>query len=299
MTEVKKPLPKFDNAAAKAARSNMTRSVKDKKRAKKSFSITEFANSEEGKKIILYADSGMGKTSLAATMPDPVFIGPDRGIQDLTHPLGSTWPIVGNVDTWDDLRDVTQDLSLFKDKESMVFDTGTVIQHSLCTPWVIDNVPKEKGGGRAKGIADYGWAMGYEHVFNEMLLWQSDLDGLVRAGKNVNILCQVAQSEVDKAGHGRFLQAHPDLFNNKKGPVMSSFVAWASYVFYIDWADVQIDDQKRGVSSDERAVFTKPEMYYKAKSRGDVLKDYPLVQFENNADDTLWRIMFDGDSEDD
>ncbi|HDZ37978.1 MAG TPA: hypothetical protein ENH62_06800 [Marinobacter sp.] len=298
MTEVKKPLPKFDNAAAKAARSNMTRSVKDKKRIKKNFSITEFANGEEGKKIILYSDSGMGKTSLAATLPSPVFICPDRGIQELVHPLGLTWPIVKDVDTWGDLRDVTQDLSLFKDKESVVFDTGTVAQNSLCTPWVVENIPKEKGG-KARKIADYGYGGGYEHVFYEMLLWQSDLDGLVRAGKNVVILCQAAQSEIDKAGYGKYLQSHPDLFNNKKGPVMPSFVAWASYVLYIDWADIKIDDQKRAIASDERGVFTKPEMFFKAKSRGDVFEEYPLVQFENNADDTLWRIMFDGDTEDD
>ena len=297
MADSRKPLPKFNSAVAKAARSNMTRSVKDKKRTKKNFSITEFVSHEEGKKIVLYGDSGMGKTSLAATMPNPAFIGPDRGIQDLVHPLGLKWPVVNGVDTWDDLRDATQDLSLFKDNESVVFDTGTVIQNSLCAPWILDNVPKDKGV-RAKSLTDYGWADGFAHVYHEMLLWQSDLDGLVRANKNVVILCQAAQSEVNKAGYGKYLQTHPDLFNNKKGTIMPSFVAWASYVFYIDWADIQIDDQKRAISSDERGVFTKPEMFFKAKSRGDMFKEYPLVQFENSADDTLWRIMFDGDSED-
>ncbi len=289
----KKPLPKFD----KASRSNLTRSVKDTKRKKKTFSVSEYANSEKGKKIILYAETGMGKTTLAGTAPDPVFICPDRGIEDLDHPLDGKWNAINGVDTFDDLRDVTQDISLFKAHKTAVFDTGSVIQNKLCVPHVLENVKKEKGG-YAKNINDYGWGDGYAHIFNHMVYWQSDLDALVDAGVNVIVLCQLAQTKKTDATHGEHWCAYPDLLENLKGPVMSSFTAWANYIFKIDWATVEIDDSKIGVSSDDRAVFVKPEYSFKAKHRGSMFEEYPVVEFEDKSDQSLWNIMFgDGDGE--
>ena len=52
---------------------------------KKTFTVEDWVTGD-GQRIILYADTGMGKTSLALLAPNPVFIGTDEGGADFIHP---------------------------------------------------------------------------------------------------------------------------------------------------------------------------------------------------------------------
>ena len=279
-------MPKFTKPAA--TRPTAT------SRAKKNFCVSQVERGTAGKKIIIYGKTGMGKSTLVAMAPNPVFVGPDNGLEDLDHPTGGQFNVIPGVDTFQDVRDATCDLSLFKDYETIVYDTGTFIQNDMCVPHVVENIKKEKGG-RAKSITDFGWAKGYEHVYNEMQLLKADMDKLVVAGKNVIILCQLAQSVKTDSTYGEYFFDYPDLFDKKNSQVCAAFVSWASYVFKIGWAAVEIGEGKIGVSSDQRAVFVKPEFSFEAKSRGSKFKDYPIVTFDNESDDSVWRILFDGE----
>jgi len=93
--------------------------------------------------------------------------------------------------------------------------------------------------------------------------------------------------------YGDYWFAQPELYDKRNSKVCPLFVAWASYVFKIDWEAVEIED-KVGTATNTRAVFVKPEYSFEAKSRGHVFKDTPIVSFDNEADNTVWRMLFDG-----
>lgn len=285
MGDKKDKPPKFQKPAASAPKAAS-------KRTRKSFCVSKISNEGNGKKILVYARTGMGKSTLAALAPKPIYIGPDKGLDDLDHPLGLDFDVVPGVETFNDVRDATRDLSLYEDFDTVIYDELRYIQ-GTCADHCVENIAKEKGG-KAKSITDFGWAKGYEHVYNEMRLLQVDMDKLVAAGKNVLLLCQLGQTEKVDATYGDYWYAHPDLYDKKNARCVGQWVAWASYVFKIDWATVEIDG-KIGTSSDQRAIFTKPEFSFEAKSRGSKFKEYPAVAFDKEDQDDIWRILFDGD----
>lgn len=258
----------------------------------KTFSISKAQNDEAGKKILIYGRTGMGKSSLAALAPSPVFIDPDGSLFDLEHPNGGEFSIIPQIESFLDLRDALHSYDLFDGYETVALDTITKVQNGWCTDHVVEHIKKEKGG-KAKSITDYGWAKGYEHIYNQLQLLEADLDNLVRRGKNAILLAQWAQTVKTDSTHGEYWFDHADLYDKKNSRVLGLFTTWANYVFKIDWASVEIEG-KVGVASDQRAIFTKPEFSYDAKARGSKFKDYPAVTFDEPNDDSLWRIMFDG-----
>ena len=255
------------------------------------FSITQFSKSENGQKIIIYANTGMGKSTLASMAPGVVFIQPDEGLADLVNPLTGEQPdIVQGIETFEHLRMALQNHDLFADKKTIVIDTITFVER-MAEAHVIAHVKHEKGK-KVTGIEDYGWAKGYKHVYDQMKLLQGDLDALVRVNKNIILLAQLAQVDNTDTQFGQYMYAQPELYDKKNSKVVGLFVSWANFVFKLDYEQVEIDD-KIGVTSGTRALFTQPEFPFQAKSRGQLLKEYPVVTFNVENDDSIWRLLFE------
>jgi len=287
-------MPKFNGGKVKPAFQKPASAAKKTPHRAKNFCISDMkksAVSKLGKKFFIYANTGMGKSTLAAMAPGATFFCPDKGLDDLDHPFGGVFKVVDGIDTFSDLRDAVQQAGDFmKPGDTAVVDTITYVQ-GMCGDWCVENIKKEKGG-YAKSISTYGYGKGYEHVYNQLRLFQGDLDGLLEKGINVIILGQLAKTIETDTTHGEFWRSHPDLYNKGNSPCIALWVAWASYVFKIDWAMVEIDEGKIGVASNERTVFVKPEFSFEAKSRGSKFRDYPSVTFNEENDDSLWRILF-------
>lgn len=291
-----KEMPKFgggkDRGKPKFEKPVTTKGGDNKPRSSKKFCVSKISKSNAGKKILIYGKTGLGKSTIAAMAPKPVFIGPDKGLEDLDHPLGEghMFDEVPGIETFADVRDAIKQADNFiEEGGTAVLDTLTYIQ-GMCADWVVGNVKKEKGG-KAKSITDFGWAKGYEHVYNQLRLLQVDLDALLATGRNVIVLSQLAQTKKTDPTYGEYWFAHPDLYDKGNAPVVAQWVAWASYVWKIDWAKVEIDEGI-GTSSEQRAIYTKPEYSFEAKSRGSKFKEYPAVTFDEESDDSVWRILF-------
>jgi hypothetical protein len=258
---------------------------------KRSFTAVPWTGGDEGEKVILYAPSGMGKTTLAAMAPDPVFIGIDDGGRKIPNPR-TRQPVlhVPGVETFADVRAALQS-DVFDAHRTSVIDTATMLQH-WALPHMFATIPHEKGQ-RVTSIEGYGFGKGYRHLFDLMHMILSDCDRLVRQGKNVILLCQeAAVSETNTAGENYF-KSGPSLHHSDKASVRKDYIEWADHVFRIGWANASVEDKKiTPVSS--RAVYTQPDATFEAKSRGTTFTDAPVVAFERPDDDSLWRYLFPG-----
>lgn len=92
-----------------------------------------------GQRIVIYGGGGKGKTSLAATLPSPMFIflGSERPSTDV--------PNIPNVKSWEDIRAVLREPSLWTGVESIVIDSATVAE-ALAIDFTLRTVKTEKGG---------------------------------------------------------------------------------------------------------------------------------------------------------
>ena len=254
----------------------------------KKFKITDWDAADEGEKIIIYADTGMGKTTLASLAPDPVFLGLDEGGRKLRHPVtGELLRVIEGVETYQDVRDVLQQVDVFDNNETVVIDTVTILQ-DWAVPHMLTNITKEKGG-RVTNIVGYGYNKGYQHLYDLMKFILQDCDRLIHQGKNVILIAQAAPNKVSHPGGEDYLRDGPRLYAGKPS-TEALYCEWADYILRISYQNMWVEDKKvRG--NMVRAIFTQQEVYFRAKARTDPPME-PVVSFEDPQDDSIWKFIF-------
>ena len=282
------------SAKPKAAKQQQQKTVN------KTFQVAVWGGDNEGEKIIGYADSGMGKTTLASMLPKPVFTGLDDGGRKIRHPVtDEKLKYIPGFETFSDFRIAVQQSDLFDDYETLVVDTGNILE-GWALDWMLQNITGDKGT-LMKNIEQYGWGKGYRHLYDTMRLPLVDFDALIRRGKNVCILCQMNQISIANAGGEDYLCDVPKL-QPKHGATPAIWGLWC------EWADHVLKISNEGVvaaKDSEKAKVAKatstgnriihvhaPEVHYKAKSR-TIPYRVPVVSFDNPADDSIWKFLFD------
>lgn len=264
-----------------------------KKQPRKTFTTEEWGSGNEGHKILLYADSGLGKTTLASMLPSPRFIGSDDGGRKIRHPVtGEKLKHVPGVETFQDVRDAVTQPGLFENDETVVIDTATIVQ-DWAEEWVLANIKPEKGD-HVGSLQKYGWGAGYRHLYETMHLLLPDLDPLVQQGKNVVLICQLQQTSISNPGGEDFLKDVPKL-QNQYGKVCPSvwglYTEWADHVLKIEYEGITAT-KKKAASSGSRVVRIHPEIHFIAKSR-TIPATIPTIYFSEPSDDSVWRYLFD------
>lgn len=305
MTKRKAPPPPPDDVATKKAPKlpkpptsakgvNGPVGKPKEKKVIKTFHVETWSGEGEGEKILGYADSGLGKTTLATLAPTPVFIGLDDGGRKIKHPVtGEELKNIPGVNDFDDFRQAIQQVDLFDDYETVVVDTATILE-SLAHDWMLDNIMGGKNNEkRVDNIEQYGWGKGHRHLYDTMRLPLCDFDALIRRGKNVLILCQMQQAEITNATGENYLCDVPKLAlqHGKTPSIWGMWVEWCDHVFKIGYSDLKAKD-KKATSSNERIIFLDGTVNYRAKSR-TVPSEFSLITFSNKTDDSLWRFIFD------
>jgi hypothetical protein len=275
-------------------------------RPAKTFQVATWDGAGEGQKIIAYAPSGRGKTTLASMAPDPVFIGLDDGGRMVRNPItGEAINRIAGIEQFEDVRDALHQPGLFATAKTVVIDTGTVLE-LLAMDYVVRTIPHEKGNQvPIHRIEDYGYGKGYQHMFDVMRLIFQDLDALVRQGKNILILCQQCPIVVANPGGANFLENGPKLYHpgpeSKQSFTTRGFACeWADHVLRIDYLDQRVygarvdkegkEHAGKATGSTQRAIFTMPaDPSYFAKTR--TMTD-PVISFSEPKDDSLWQILF-------
>lgn len=259
---------------------------------KRSFTAVPWTGANEGKKILIYAPSGMGKTTLAAMAPDPVFVGIDDGGRLIPNPkTGQPVLHVPGIETFLDVRAALQS-DVFDGHKSIVIDTVTELQE-LALRFTYASVPGP-GGSTARNIEDYGYSKGYRYLRDTMHLLLSDLDQQIRKGCNVILLCQSATMKERTEG-ADYLKDGPDLSHNGMGSVRSDYIAWCDHIFRINWETVAVTKDRKIAPTSGRVIQTQPDASFHAKSRGTALAGVPVVSFNEPADDSIWRFLFPGE----
>lgn len=260
----------------------------------KQFTIEQWDGSKTGEKIILYAETGMGKTTLASMAPNPVFIGLDDGGRKLKHPqTGELLRHIPNINTFEDVR-AALNACLTLDCKTVVVDTGTILE-SWAEVYVLRTV-KGPRDVTCKNLEGYGYGKGYKHLYDAMRLPLLDCDRLIEAGKNVIVICQSINNKKANPAGEDYLCNEPRLYHSRAYSVLLMWCEWADHILRIDYQGTWVtkknkDDAFGKVSGDvTRIVQAKEETYYKAKSR---TLDDPVIAFSTKGDDSLWQLLFE------
>lgn len=223
---------------------------------------------EKAKKVTIYGPEGIGKSSLAAQFPNPIFIDTEGSttemdVQRLKKP--TSWEMLRQQVEW-----VKQQAGRFG---TLVIDTIDWAEMQC-----VESVCARHG---KKGIEDFGYGNGYVYTKEEFGRFLNLLSDVIEAGIHVVL---VAHAQIVKFEQPDEMGAY-DRYQLKLGKKTSSQTAplvkeWADMVLFINYKtfSVATDDKgrKHKGQGGVRTVYATHHPAWDAKNRHGLPDEFPL-----------------------
>lgn len=216
-------------------------------------SLTDIKRNTTGApRIVLYGVAGIGKTTLAACAPKPIFLQTEDGLGRIDADAFPRAAKYGDV-----LEQMSALIREPNDYQTVVLDSLDALE-----PLLWEHVCAE-GGKRT--IEDFGYGKGYVAAAGEWRRLLSGFDMLRDAGKAVLL---IAHSQVV-----RFESPEVDAYDRYQLRLDKRACAvvsdWADAVLFANYrvSAVQSGDRKRGVGDGTRVLYTTERPAFAAKNR--------------------------------
>ena len=239
-------------------------------------------------RVLLYGPGGVGKSTLAALAPNPVFLDIEGGTEDLDIPR------VGGIESFADVRACLQSTALDA-FETIVVDSATKAEE-MSILHTVQTVKHEKPEVRISSIEDYGFGKGYQHNYDTFLLLLADLDSQRRRGRNVILIAHDCISEAPNPLGDDFIRYEPRLQDpgarkkTSNASIRNRTIQWADHVLFVGF-DVIVKDGK-GHGGGTRTIYTAQMPDHIAKSR----RYAGSLPFTSPTDGEIWTHIFGGKS---
>ena len=218
-------------------------------------------------KVVIYGTEGIGKSSLAAQFPEPLFIDTEGSTDNmdvarLDKP--TSWVMLNNQ-----IAFIKANPTVCK---TLVIDTIDWAE-SLC----VDNLCAMHG---KKGIEDFGYGNGYVYAKEEMGRFLNKLQDLIELGINVVL---TAHAQIRKFELPDEMGAY-DKYELKLGKKTSSQTAplvkeWADMVLFCNYKTFLITQEgstKKKAQGSQRVMYTEHAAAWDAKNRHGLPGELPL-----------------------
>jgi len=214
-----------------------------------------------GDRIGLYGTGGIGKSTLAAWLPAPVFLDLERS----TKKIAATRSMVGD---WLELRGKVRSFGETPPNgaRSLVIDTATIAEE-LAKEHVVATRLTEKGK-RVESIEGFGFGKGWQFVYDEFTALLSDLDRVADAGLNVCLIMHDVAVVVPNPDAEDYLRWQPKLYaGDKRGraDIAGLVKNWVEHLIFIGY-DLSVSEGK-ATGGGSRTLSTLETGTHVAKSR--------------------------------
>lgn len=217
-------------------------------------------------RLFAYGPEGIGKSTLAAQLPDPIFIDVEGGTNQLPVarlPRPTSWEMLKS-----EVRSVRD--GEIPSCQTLVVDTADASE-SLC----VASVCAENG---VTGIEKMSYGKGYVFVREEWGRLLDLLSEVVEQGVNVALL---GHSRLDKFERpdesGAYDRFTPKLIDSKRASVAAATKEWADMVLFLDYKIyVEEDNGKAKAHGGRRIIHTTHHPCWDAKNRFGLPDEMPL-----------------------
>lgn len=236
-------------------------------------------------RALIYGTGGIGKSTLAAFLPAPIFL----DVEISTKRLNITRD---RADDWPTLRGKLATIAANPPKgvRSVVIDTATTAEEHA-KEFVIATRKATRSNGPdviVDSIEEYGWGKGWQFVYDEFCGLLADLDRIAAQGLNVVLIAHEIASPVPNPAGEDFIRWEPHLYSGDKkgrGSVRGLIKNWADHVLFICY-DLDVSDGK-GRGSGTRTIYTQELPTHIAKSRSKQL----MIPFDLQNPSNVWREL--------
>lgn len=237
-------------------------------------------------KIVIYGPGGVGKTELCSLIAEcdvkPLFLDLENGsgYHDVAR--------IANIETWDDLRSILHDQSVWDGFDAVVIDSLTKAEE-LAVAWTIANVKHEKGHS-VDSIESYGFGKGYTHVYETFLQLLGDLDAHHRRGRYVICVAHDCTANVPNPTGEDWIRYEPRLQApaSGKASIRSRVKEWCDHLLYVGF-DTAVSKDGKATGAGTRTIYPMELPTWLAKSRS---LDSPIPYAKGSSE--LWQQILKG-----
>lgn len=218
-------------------------------------------------KTVIYGAEGIGKTTLAAQFPSPLFIDTEGSTKQLDVarlPAPSSWEML------------LQELDFVRDKRpcaTLVIDTVDWAEQ-LC---IADLCAKN---GKS-GIEDFGYGKGWEFEKESFGKFLNKLTEVINAGINVTLTAHAALRKFEQpdemGSYDRWEMKLGSKTTNKISPLIKE---WADIVLFCNYKTVVVqtdkDGKKHKAQGNRRVMYTQHHPCWDAKNRYGLPEEIPM-----------------------
>lgn len=215
-------------------------------------------------KIVVYGPEGIGKTTFAASFPNPVFIDTE----------GSTYHMdVRRVDkptSWTELLTTAKQFAASPGIcGTLVIDTADWAEQ-LCANELCSKCQK-------KGIEDFGYGKGYVYLQEEFGKLLNALEDVINAGMNVVVTAHAKMRKFEQPDEMGAYDRWEMKLTKQVAPMVKEWadmVLFANYKTYVVAADDK--GQKHKAQGGKRVLHTSHHPCWDAKNRHSLPEEIPL-----------------------
>lgn len=213
----------------------------------------ETGKKQEPLKVIIYGPEGVGKSSLAAQFPKPVFVDIESGTAQLDvarTPKPSSWSM---------LRGIVEELT----KNTQGFQTLVIDSADWADKLAIDEICAK---ANKAGIEDFGYGKGWQYLADE---WKRMLDLLtklqVTQGMNVVFVAHSWLRKFEQPDEAGAYDRYELKMEKKSAGILKE---WACAILFCNYRTIVVDvDGKKKAQGGKRVIYSTFHPCWDAKNR--------------------------------
>lgn len=219
-------------------------------------------------KVVLYGSEGIGKSTLAAMFPNPLFIDTEGGTAHMDVRR------IAKPGTWVELMDILNEVSMTPDIcGSLVIDTADWAEQ-LAVSHVCAKYKKA-------GLEDFGYGKGHTYLAEEFTPFFRALDRIIGAGIHVVV---TAHAKMRKFEQPDEMGAYDRWEMKLSKQVAPLFKEWCDMLLFLNYQTYVVTTENKSTKAQggKRVIYTSHHPCWDAKNRHGLLEVLDL-DYENIA----------------
>lgn len=208
---------------------------------------------DRAQKTVIYGPEGIGKTSLAAQYPDPVFIDTEGGTahMDVRH--------IAKPESWTELLSIVKEVAATPGIcKTLVIDTADWAEQ-LITAWLCETY-------KQKSIESFGYGKGYTYLGEEFEKLLKACDLCIKAGINVVITAHAKMRKFEQPDEMGAYDRWEMKLSKQVAPLLKE---WCDFLFFCNYQTfvVTSENDTKKAQGGKRVMYTTHHPAWDAKSR--------------------------------
>jgi hypothetical protein len=213
-------------------------------------------------KLVIYGVEGIGKTSLAAQTPDPLFIDTEGGTAHLDVRR------LQKPQNWRELISLINEVAQTPEVcRTLVIDTADWAEQMA-----IDHICQKY---KQPGLESFGYGKGYTFLAEEFSRMLSACDDVILSGKNVVITAHARQRRVELPDETGGFDVWGLKLSKQCAPMLKE---WPDALLFINYKTyvVATDTNSHKAQGGKRVIYTSHSPVWDAKNRHDLPEEMDL-----------------------